>query len=96
MTRKKGKVSPWQKFASDMLGDIFLAAEVFYYTNAELSEKSGLSLPTVYRMRWLATTTWDRNHEPRLSTIWRLARAVGMDMKLFEREARKAVTRRAG
>lgn len=62
-----------------LVRDIFDAAyddDICGYTEQELAKRSGLSVSTVYKLRT------GRTQDPRHQTIWKLCRAVKMNMKL--------------
>ena len=73
----------------ELLDEIFGAANLFRFTGVELAERSGLSKATVYRL-WRKAEEWDGRDDAipdmRLSTLFRLAKAVGMELTLVSRQ----------
>jgi DNA-binding phage protein len=74
--------TPFERWYFSVCDDIFLAAfdpDICNYQSInELAGTAGLAWATVYRAH---------NHQtkhPRLETLWRLARAVGMDISLIK------------
>ena len=74
----------------ELLDEIFGAANLFRFTGIELAERSGLSRATVYRL-WRKAEEWNGRDEDgtpdmRLSTLFGLAKAVGMELSLVRRQ----------
>jgi len=65
--------------------DIYeIAHDVWDFSWVDLAEEAGCSYTTVWRLG-MRVTRW-----PRLQTIFKLARAVGMDVDLIRAEAEMA------
>lgn len=79
----------WKTTVRELLDDIFGAAALFRYTGTELAEKSGLSKATVYRL-WRKAEEWNGEEDSpcdmRVSTLFKLAKAIGMNVKLVEKQ----------
>lgn len=74
----------WRSYLDEreeLLDAIFYEATKQGITDAELAEKSGLAYTTVYDIHEGYTG------QPRLSTIWKLAKAIGMTLTLQRLQA---------
>lgn len=70
---------------TELVDDIYEAAtDVWDFSWFQLANESGLAYNTVYRLG-MRITRW-----PQLQTIFKLARAVGMDVNLVDRQLRMA------
>jgi DNA-binding phage protein len=74
---------PWLR---QLLRDIFESADdVWGMSTAELAREADLCWQTVHKIRNKITK------EPRLRTVFKLCKAVGMDLKLVRQSLRKRV-----
>ena len=74
---------PWLR---QLLKDIFESAdEVWDMSIADLAYNAGLHYQTVLRIRNKQTK------EPKMRTVYKLCKAVGMDMRIVQESRRKKV-----
>ncbi len=79
--KKRHRRKPYEMWRDQLLDDIFESArDVWHFSMSDLTEHSGLASATVYRYR-------DRKVvHPRLQTVFKLCRAVGMDIEIVKED----------
>lgn len=70
----------------ELLDEIFGAAVLFRFTVRELAEKTGLHRNTIYRLWREAEQPAEEGCDLRVSTLFLLAKAVGMKLSLVRKQ----------
>jgi hypothetical protein len=75
--------NPFQSWLDEILNEVWDAQVAYEWSENRLADEAGLCYGTVHRLYEGIT------QEPRASTIFKLARAVGMTVKMIKEVRRK-------
>jgi DNA-binding phage protein len=81
--RKPFLETAYEKFLESVLTDVFDATDAMDMPNSQLAKDAELSTATVYNL-YHRYTKW-----PRMSTVYKMAAAVGMTAKFLKEEQKK-------